>query len=158
MKNLFFRLDEKFIHAQIIHGWLPYLNASRIIGVSEKYSGDEASKRLYLEAIPEELEGEILSPADAAIRVGENTQKGVTLVLFSSIGDACDYIEEGGKIGTLNLGGLYSGENRREYLPYIHLNTEEKECLSNMAAGETDIYCQDVPLTDRIDFLGLINK
>lgn len=158
MQELFFRLDEKFIHSQTIHGWLPYLNASRIIGVSEKYAGDEDSRRLYLEAIPGDFKGDILSPADAVALIEEKYNKGLTLVIISSIEDACAFIENGGRINILNLGGLYSGENRLEYLSYIHLTADEKECLSNLAAGDTDIYCQDAPRTDRIDFLALINK
>ncbi len=158
MKTVFFRVDEKFIHAQFIHGWLPFISAKRIIGVSEKFANDPESRQIYCDAVPGDIMTSIITPKEAVKNsIGESETERVA-VLFSSLEDLRVYYESGGIVKTLNLGGIYPRENRRKLLPYIYLSDDEIDFIMKLKHALTDIYCQDAPHSEQVEFSNLLAK
>ena len=156
MKTVFYRVDDKFIHAQFIYGWLPFLNAKIVMGVSEKTANDPESSHAYIEALPAEISASIIRPKEAVkSNIGEYEAERM-VVLFSSLQDVLLYFEAGGKIRRLNLGGIYPLPDRKEYLPFIHLTDEEKILVIEMISTGTDIYCQDTPYSEPRELLSIL--
>ncbi|MCP4631388.1 MAG: PTS sugar transporter subunit IIB [candidate division Zixibacteria bacterium] len=158
MKSIYYRVDEKFIHAQVIHGWLPYLKAKRIIGISSKIADDPLSKQIYMESLPEGVEGSIMKPEDAAQSKFTTSETERILVLFSSINDAVQFCEAGGDIKYLHLGGIYENPERTEYLSFIHLSDDEVMLLLKMKKKCGEIYCQDIPRAEPVSITELLNS
>ena len=158
MKTVFYRVDEKFIHAQINYGWLPFLEVKRLIGVSEKIANDPVSSQIYLEALSSDVVGTIVTPESAVLSHLNDSETDRILVLFSSLEDAEKYCKAGGRMKALNLGGIYARPGRKKYLNYIHLTDDEVERISNMGSTCTDIYCQDTPRSQPVSVTELLGK
>lgn len=150
MKSLFYRVDEKFIHAQTLHGWLPHLNVKNIIGISEEIAGNPDLKDVYLEALPAGINLEVYHPDQVSEIQTAINQSDDQLILFSSLKDVENFIAAGGEIGSLNIGGIYCRPNRKKYLSYIHLTDGEAETLSKLTERCADIYCQDTPRSQQV--------
>ncbi len=150
MKTVFYRVDEKFIHAQLVYGWLPFLEAKRLIGVSRNIAHNPNYIQLNLQALPPGIIGSILTPEEAAKSEFCNYEVDRVVVLFYSLSDVLEYCKAGCKIHNLNLGGIYSVPGRKKYLPYIYLSDKEIEMLKELRSYCANIYCQDTPHSEQL--------
>lgn len=131
MTVLLLRLDERLIHGQVVVGWGGELHPDRYVVIDDRIVVSDIEKDIYTLSAPVESEVEFLSVADAAGHVEAwKRDASRTVVLIRDVDTLSRLAGTGALTGmTVNLGGLHPSGNREEVLPYLHLETEERDLL-----------------------------
>jgi PTS system mannose-specific IIB component len=156
---VFYRLDERLIHGQVVAGWANALKLDRIILANDRVARNPWERELYLACLPPEMEGCILTVEEATkcISNGEFKNRKIMLIV-NSPADILKMKERGIQITELNVGGMYQKPGRIEILPYLHLSLEEITDFKKLFSQNVRCYCLDVPLGEKKDLKELFGK
>ncbi|MDL2207309.1 PTS sugar transporter subunit IIB [Desulfovibrio sp. OttesenSCG-928-F20] len=128
---IWFRIDNRLIHGQIIEAWLPYLNAGRLVVVNDELAVDDIRQEIMRLAIPERISALFVSMEQArAVHDKLAGQKVYALFLFSNCEDALKLTEQGVPMTVLNVGNM-------------HYATGKQQICQHVAASENDLRCFD---------------
>lgn len=145
MNIVLFRIDERFIHGQIIQGWKG-LEYQHIVVISDKIAGDELGKRLQLISIPDDVTVCFYNTSQMPDMVREqakNTRR--TIILVGNIKDALLVIQGGVKVNKLNLGVISRNSSRTCVLSNaVYVSPEEMKVLKQIADMGIDVEAQGV--------------
>ena len=93
IRMLWFRVDNRLVHGQVIEGWLPYVAARHLIVANDAMSADLLQQQIVSLAVPEQVAIHFV-PVDALLETlaccGESS-----LVLFADCQDARRALESG---------------------------------------------------------------
>jgi len=147
------RVDERLVHGQVVVGWGVPLEINCLILANDAVAGKVGDRELYLQIIPEEMGGSVLTVDQAVAETVEIRRRGArSLVVVQSVDDALKWIVGGNAPDLLILGGVHQKSGRRRILDYVSLSDEEIEKLKNIARRQVKIVCQDVWNGDPVNF------
>ncbi len=88
MKHLIYRVDNRFIHGQVLEGWINFLNIKEIIIVNDVIANDSIRAFIYQNTLPAGLEFSVYSIKDFCNKKPylKNINKFI-LILIGSIDD-----------------------------------------------------------------------
>jgi PTS system mannose-specific IIA component len=66
MSLVLVRVDDRLIHGQVVGGWLPVIQAERIVVVSDRAAADPLQTGLMRMAVPDHVAVDVLSVDDAS--------------------------------------------------------------------------------------------
>ena len=52
MKHIIYRVDDRFIHGQVLEGWVNYLKIPNVIIVNDVIAGDNVRASIYGSTLP----------------------------------------------------------------------------------------------------------
>ena len=144
------RIDDRLIHGQVVEGWLPTLNADRIVVASDQAAGDPIQTSLMGLALPPEVALTVLKVEDAAraLTNGDWTKERVMLLL-PGIGEARRLVEAGAKLPAINLGGLHDAPGRRFITPSIAISDGDRKDLQALLALRVELETRALPTDER---------
>ena len=147
------RVDERLIHGQVVMGWGVPLEINRLILANDEVAGKAGDRELYLQIIPEEMGGAVLTVAQALAETPEIRRSGVRcLAVVRTVEEARQWIESGNAPDLLILGGVHQRPGRRALLDYVSLSDDEIEMVKSIARRQIKIVCQDVWSGHPVDF------
>jgi D-glucosaminate PTS system EIIB component len=139
------RIDDRFIHGQVVVGWGQPLDIRFIVLVDDDVAASEWEQELYRMGAPPEMEVYFLS-VDAAIaqlpQYRADTRHG--LLLTGDI-ETMRRLVDGDGITSINLGGIHHRAGRTQRLRYVFLNEDEENALRELATRGVSVTAQDVP-------------
>jgi mannose/fructose/N-acetylgalactosamine-specific phosphotransferase system component IIB len=144
------RIDDRLIHGQVVYGWAGALKPTLIAIVSDSLHADPARADLYLIAVPEGARGRVLSVEEAlspSFRQEVDAER--TILLFAGPDEVLRLLDGGFPLTELNLGGLHHTPGRREALPYVFLDDQDRERLRAVERRGVRVYAQDLPSNAR---------
>src|SRR5258706_6551142 len=108
------RIDDRLVHGQVAVGWSRATNADLLVVANDDAAADPLQQSLMQLATPAGLTLRVLSVqgAGAADAKGE-FDAARSLLLFSTPSDALLYREAGGRVTSLNVGGMGQGGGKR---------------------------------------------
>ncbi len=146
MPLLLARVDDRLIHGQVVHGWGRPLRPTWIGIVSDALRADPARADLYLFAAPEGARAEALSVAEALTDAVRATVLGErSMLLFPGIEEALRLKEGGFPLEELNVGGLHHAAGKHRVLPYVYLDSRDRDMLRALAGLGVRLVAQDLP-------------
>lgn len=156
---IFYRLDERLIHGQVVTGWANALKLDRIILANDQAARNPWERELYLACLPPEIEGSILTVEEATkyLSNGEFKNRKIMLIV-NSPADILKMKERGIQIAELNIGGMYQKQERIQILPYLHLSLEEIADFKKLFSQNVKCICLDVPLGEKKNLKELFGK
>ena len=117
---LWFRVDNRLVHGQVIEGWLPYVAARHLIVANDAMSADLLQQQIVSLAVPEQVAIHFV-PVAALLETlaccGESS-----LVLFADCQDARRALESGVDIRALNIGNLHYAPGKIQVFPHVALS------------------------------------
>ena len=120
---LWFRVDNRLVHGQVIEGWLPYVAARHLIVANDAMSADLLQQQIVSLAVPEQVAIHFV-PVDALLETlaccGESS-----LVLFADCQDARRALESGVDIRALNIGNLHYAPGKIQVFPHVALSEQD---------------------------------
>lgn len=125
------RVDNRLVHGQILESWVPYIEAQCIIVVDDNIAGDVFNETVIRMAVPSEIDLFLHTVDDFAHNFifAHNSGKN-TIVLFSSVKDACRAFKLGFHFDKLNIGNIHHEEFKVCCSPSVFLcDTEIAEIL-----------------------------
>lgn len=127
------RVDCRLVHGQILEAWVPSVKAKCIIVVDDKVAADPFFETVIRMAVPSDIDVIISSVDDFVQNYAYTHGTGKkTIVLFSSIADACRAFTQGFRFERLNIGNVYNNEFKVCCSPSVSLCEDEIGTLENL--------------------------
>lgn len=126
---MWFRVDNRLIHGQVIESWLPYTHATRLVVCSAALAEDAMWQRIMLLAVPARVAVEFCTLNTLRELYEKATPADRTLVLFADCGDARSAYEAGIIFTTLNIGNLHYSQGKTQICAHIALSDSDRKCL-----------------------------
>lgn len=140
------RVDDRYIHGQVVVGWGRALGADTILLVDDAVSSSPWEQELYRVGVPPEIQLEFASVADAPERLealANSARRAIVLVGdVRSLERLCCRAPI---IRKVNIGGLHQAPGRTERLPYVFLSEEEASALRHLRDTGIEVVAQDLP-------------
>ncbi|MBK8575840.1 MAG: PTS sugar transporter subunit IIB [Elusimicrobia bacterium] len=127
------RIDDRLIHGQVVGGWLPVIQAERIVVVSDTAATDALQVGLMRMAVPDHVAVDVLSLDDAvpALNKGAWGNERVMLLL-PGLQELVWLVDLGAPITQVNLGGVHDAPGRTMVAPHLAFTMEERNILNRL--------------------------
>ena len=128
---VWYRVDNRLVHGQVIETWLPYTDASRLVVCNEKLAGDPFQQQILLLAVPSRIAVDFVPMSGlAALLKSSAASNEKVLVLFATCADAQQAFSLGACITVLNIGNLHYGPGKLQLCAHVALDAGDVQCLS----------------------------
>lgn len=159
-KVVLVRVDDRFVHGQVLEGWVPYTRANAILIISDELSRDEYRKRAMALSAPEGIEV-LIKDTNHGLEYlkGLNETQGSyklmrrlrlhrerrVLVIFGDLKDALSAYHRGFHFESLNIGNLHHSDYTRVLSKSVFLNQEDLRILAELEEEGVTIDVRAVP-------------
>ena len=127
---MWFRVDNRLVHGQVIEAWLPYTGARHLIVANDELAADQLRQQIIELAVPQRILTHFIPVHDLAITLDACGEDG--FVLFGNCQDARRASNAGIIMETLNIGNLHYGPEKMQILPHVALSAEDREDLRSI--------------------------
>ncbi|HXV85539.1 MAG TPA: PTS sugar transporter subunit IIB [Gemmatimonadales bacterium] len=146
MSLVLVRVDDRYVHGQVVVGWGRALNVERIVLVDDGVRAGAWEQDLYRIGVPPDVNLEFASVSEAASRLeGLDRSAERVLVLMPDVDTLVKLCANATPIKRVNIGGLHQGPGRRERLTYVFLSDQEAAQLRELSRAGISVTAQDVP-------------
>ena len=145
MSVVFYRIDDRLIHGQVMTGWSKVYQATRIFVVDDKTAQDQFLCQVMKMAVPRDYDVHIYTVEQALEAIANDPPELRTIVLAKTPDVMQRLLEGGAPMKELNLGGMGYVAGRKMILRNIQVSPEELEQLKAIAAKGIRVFCQIVP-------------
>ena len=146
MSLLLVRVDDRYVHGQVVVGWGRALRVQRIVLVDDAVRASAWEQDLYRLGVPPDVQLEFASvvEADDRLRTLDRSAERV-LVLVGDVETLVRLCACRPPITRVNIGGLHHAPGRHERLPFVFLSETEAAKLRELSRAGIDVSAQDVP-------------
>ena len=131
---IWFRIDNRLIHGQIIETWLPYTRAKRLVVCNGELAGDQLRQQIMLLAVPSRISVDFVTPADLdGFLKKHHGQEERTLVIFADCLDARAAYDKGVHFAMLNIGNMHYAPGKQQVCHHAAFSPEDSSCLRAFA-------------------------
>lgn len=175
-KVVLVRVDDRYIHGQILEAWIPYTKANAILVINDELSKDEYRKRVMEFSVPQEVEV-LIKDLDRGIEylkgIGgtEEVSQGLVkkilrlsrekrvMVIFGDLRDAVSVYHRGFRFKELNLGNIHRQGYVKALSPSLFLDQEDLDLLNELEAEGVVIDLRSIPGREGSkDLKGIVGK
>lgn len=125
---IWYRIDNRLVHGQVIESWLPYTKASILAIANDELAGQTLRREIMLMAVPSRIRAEFLRLEELASFVAAYAETNI-LVLFADCADARRAYELGSPILICNVGNIHYSAGKKQICAHVALSLEEEKCL-----------------------------
>jgi len=153
------RVDDRLIHGQVVEGWFKRMKIDRVIIVSARVYADSAQQALLAWAVTEEIKVDFADGKRAAemLRQPPALKENICL-LFSGLPDVEDFLNAGGQITSLNIGGLHYAPDKVGYSATLFLDAEDKKILQRLKEKKIELETRVLPTDVAEDVFAVIDR
>lgn len=157
MKISLVRIDDRFIHGQILEAWIPHLRAGCVIVANDCLACDQFQKTIMSLAIPDKIVLRIVR-VDEVPDLDEDVDIDgkPTLLIVSSVRDAHRLQELGVRFKHLNIGNMRSQDGFRQLSYSAWINDLDVSFLRSLWKKGIAISLQSVPREREVDIRTLV--
>ncbi len=154
------RIDDRLVHGQVVAGWNRVLGAKYIVVVSDEVAGDDFRRALIENAAaPGDIVVKVFTRQDAAAEIEKGDYKdGGAILLFAAPSEVAKFVNIGGFLSVVNVGGLHQSPGKREYATALWLDDGDIEDLYNIRKMGIELFYQMVPMENARDIFALIEN
>jgi mannose/fructose/sorbose-specific phosphotransferase system IIB component len=138
------RIDDRLIHGQVVVGWVSALNIKRIVVVNDSVAANTMQRTLMEIAVPSNLKVSFFTVQEAALEC-RKTGGERALLLFTRPIDVCDFLEDGGPVTSVNMGGMHHSIGRRQAGPVLFVNDEDVKAFRDLKGKGIPVEIRAVP-------------
>ena len=145
---LWFRIDNRLVHGQVIEAWLPHIRANTLVVANDDLANDDLRQEIMSLAVPSDVSFVCCPVAETASvlrRLHKDGSGQHVMVLFSSCSDARDAHMAGLTFSQVNIGNLHYGPGKEQICEHIALGPEDRNCLKYFSENKVDIDFRCVP-------------
>ena len=147
------RLDERLVHGQIINNWCTSEDITEIIVINKEVANNEMRKTIIEMSVPEGI-NILFYDVSQALEIYEEECKFERLMLvFGNPFEILEFIEKGGKLTDLNIGGMSFRKDRKKLSTAVYVSSEELEILKKIAAKNIRLEIRLLPTDRSTNFL-----
>ncbi|KND09224.1 mannose/fructose/sorbose PTS transporter subunit IIB [Bacillus sp. FSL W7-1354] len=159
MKIVLARIDDRFIHGQVLTRWIKIHAADRIIVVSDEVAQDEMRKTLILSVAPSNVKASAVSISKMAKAFHSPRYEDTTaMLLFENPGDIVSLIEAGVPIETVNVGGMRFENNRRQITKSVSVTEKDIKFFEQLHGLGVKLELRQLPSDSSEDFMQILRN
>lgn len=147
------RLDDRLIHGQIINNWCTSENITEIIVINKDVANNDMRKTMIEMSVPEGINILFCDVSDALDIYEEECKYEKLMMVFGNPFEILEFIENGGKLESINIGGMSFKKGRKRLSTVVYVNDEEIEVLKKIAEKNIKLEIRILPTDRSIDFL-----
>lgn len=143
---IWFRIDNRLVHGQVIEAWLPHTKASILAIVNDEVADNELRQQIMLMAVPSRVSGIFLHVADLPVFIAQQLKlKNNVLVIMADCRDARRAFELGVPIDCCNVGNLHYSSGKRQLCAHVALSAEDEKCLRFFEDNDVELDFRCIP-------------
>lgn len=143
---IWFRIDNRLVHGQVIEAWLPHTKASQLVIANDEVVEQELRQQIMLMAVPSRVHTTFLRVADLpAFIMQQHKLKNNVLVLLANCQDARRAYELGVPISCCNVGNLHYSSGKRQLCSHVALSEDDEACLRYFESRNIELDFRCIP-------------
>ncbi|MZM07491.1 PTS transporter subunit IIB [Bifidobacterium pseudocatenulatum] len=153
MKIELVRIDDRFIHGQVLTKWLKLRPINRIIIVSDAVAQDEMRKTLVLSVAPPNVKASAVT-VDKMVRAFQSPRytNDSVMLLFERPEDIVELVEKGVPLKEINVGGMRFEKNRQQITKAVSVSPTNVEAFKKLHELGVHLELRQLPGDTSIDF------
>jgi mannose/fructose/N-acetylgalactosamine-specific phosphotransferase system component IIB len=145
------RIDDRFIHGQVMVGWCPVLKPDRLILCDDRIADDDFGRQIYTEAAGD-YKVTISSVAGTTELIKNNVfENEKILILIESPKVATQLLELQLPFDKVNVGGMHHQPGKRLVANYIYVDDEDLKHFRTLVQHNIVLEGRDVPTCRPLD-------
>ncbi|OON41096.1 PTS fructose transporter subunit IIB [Izhakiella australiensis] len=133
MNILLARIDDRFIHGQVVTRWVKQHPAERIIVVSDEVAADELRKSLLISVAPSGMKASVVSVEKMARAWHSEKYTGVdAILLFARPRDVVRLVHAGVTLSTVNVGGMIFEAGKRQITRSVSVSDDDEAAFHEL--------------------------
>jgi mannose/fructose/N-acetylgalactosamine-specific phosphotransferase system component IIB len=159
MPIVLFRVDDRFVHGQILQGWLPSTRAQELFIANDALAQDDVQKMIMECAIPYNVKI-VIDTVDEVARLlkTEEVSDIRRMVIVDTPVDALRLIRAGVRFGSLNLGNMSVSDAKKPITRSLALGEESIGAIREILKEGIGINVQSVPFEKPIEFCDICDS
>ena len=139
------RIDDRLIHGQVVVGWVKALGIQRLLVVNDAIAKNTMQKTLMEMAVPAGLRVSFYSVSEAVAAFQQQGEKARSLLLFSNPVDVVAFLDHGGTLSSVNVGGMHFGEGKTQVCKTVCVSPEDIEAFKALKKRGVEMEIRAVP-------------
>lgn len=153
------RIDNRFVHGQILEGWIPYTRATYIIVASDEAARNPVQKMAMETCVTCGLSIQTLEVEDAVKRLlGGEFDKWKVVLLFGTTGGAVKAVKLGLKLEDLNVGNIHFCPGKLQISPSVSVDAVDLENFKALTDMGIKVVIRCVPSDPSRDIWEVVKK
>ena len=150
--NLFYRVDNRLVHGQIISTWMPHLRPKIFVIVNDQVPTNDLQMAMFRMAIPDDIEFKACTVKEAVsvlndLRHGQMS----VLVLLETVEDAARLFAEGHAFSMLNIGNVHHMPGHKSFTNAVFLGDTDLNLLRTLFSRGVHVEIRTLPKEVPID-------
>lgn len=144
--RLWFRVDNRLVHGQVIEAWLPYLDTSQLVVINDVIAKGALQQQIMRLAVPGRVKVRFASLAEAKHLYDDIVANDISaLFLVANCTDAMALAGEGIFIPVLNVGNMHYAEGKLQICQHVAVSGEDMRCFDWLQQQGTKLDFRCVP-------------
>jgi mannose/fructose/N-acetylgalactosamine-specific phosphotransferase system component IIB len=151
------RVDDRLLHGQVVEGWTPYVQAEKIVVVSDTVCLEKDRCQLMKLIVPDHIELTVVplkGLGDLLKKSGESR----ILLLFAGLDDVLSVLESGVALDSINVGNLHNIKGGTEVTPSVYLNSKDLEAVKRLVHKGVAVEAREVPDGSSLDLASCLQE
>ncbi|MCM3772219.1 PTS system mannose/fructose/N-acetylgalactosamine-transporter subunit IIB [Priestia aryabhattai] len=159
MKIVLARIDDRFIHGQVLTRWIKTNAADRIIIVSDEVAADEMRKTLILSVAPSNVKASAVSISKMTKAFHSSRYQDTTaMLLFESPADIVALVQAGVPIETVNVGGMRFANDRKQITKSVSVTEKDIDAFEKLHELGVKLELRQLPSDSSENFIQLLRN
>lgn len=153
MKIELARIDDRFIHGQVLTKWVKLKPINRIIVVSDAVANDEMRKTLILSVAPANVKVSAVG-VDKIVRAFHSPRytDETAMLLFESPEDILALVQKGVPLTEVNVGGMRFEKDRTQITKAVSVSKDHIEAFKQLHDLGVKLELRQLPGDTSVDF------
>ncbi|MDC0704779.1 MULTISPECIES: PTS system mannose/fructose/N-acetylgalactosamine-transporter subunit IIB [Priestia] len=159
MKIVLARIDDRFIHGQVLTRWIKTNEADRIIVVSDEVAADEMRKTLILSVAPSNVKASAVSISKMTKAFHSPRYQDTTaMLLFESPSDIVALVQAGVPIETVNVGGMRFANDRQQITKSVSVTKKDIDAFEQLHELGVKLELRQLPSDSSENFIQVLRN
>ncbi|NGY86097.1 PTS system mannose/fructose/N-acetylgalactosamine-transporter subunit IIB [Bacillus megaterium] len=159
MKIVLARIDDRFIHGQVLTRWIKTNATDRIIIVSDEVASDEMRKTLILSVAPSNVKASAVSISKMTKAFHSPRYQDTTAMpLFESPADIVALVQAGVPIETVNVGGMRFANDRKQITKSVSVTEKDIDAFEKLQELGVKLEPRQLPSDSSENFIQLLRN
>lgn len=152
------RIDDRFIHGQVLTKWVKLRPVERIIVVSDAVANDEMRKTLVLSVAPSNIKASAVSVEKMARAYKSPKYKDAkAMLLFENPEDILRLVKLGVDLKEVNVGGMRFETDRKQITKAVSVRETDVEAFKELSDLGVKLELRQLPGDQSVDFMKTLN-
>ncbi|MGM0111307.1 PTS system mannose/fructose/N-acetylgalactosamine-transporter subunit IIB [Enterococcus sp. DIV0187] len=152
------RIDDRFIHGQVLTKWVKLRPVERIIVVSDAVANDEMRKTLVLSVAPSNIKASAVSVEKMARAYKSPKYKDAkAMLLFENPEDILRLVKLGVDLKEVNVGGMRFETDRKQITKAVSVREADVEAFKELSDLGVKLELRQLPGDQSVDFMKTLN-